>query len=260
MHAFPLLALLATATAAVVVPSDPSGVYAVLDRVVLQPNAEAPTSVELHGAFALAEGGRGQYYRAPRIGVLRFQLGKDREASIAQWRELLPLAGTGKIVSFGSRYEQHADGKATVRVETPDLPPAPLVPFATGWGVRPLENVNYGPARELGLLPRCAGADVGTDRTHRDWPEREVVFTATNCKAPDDELRYVFRVETSDGECVASGLVVPGKGLTTWTTALALQAGETVNWSVQVVGRNVERAPVAQASFVVPAAAVEREK
>jgi hypothetical protein len=258
MHV-PPFAVLFLALVPIPLPSDPAGVYAVLDRVVLQPNAEAPTAAELHGAFALAEGHRGQYYRAPQVGVLRFQLGKDGTASVQQWRELAAVAGTGQIVAFGSRYEQ-GTGKAALRVESPDAVPAAATPFATGWGVHALTNVNYGPARELSLLPRCASADLGGERTHEHWPQRTVVFTATNCAAGDEDLRYVFRAETSDGDRFASGLVAPGKGITTWTTDLALQVGETVTWSVQVVGAKVERAPVASAAFTVPAAAVERGK
>lgn len=258
MHVLPF-AVLFVALVPIPLPSDPAGVYAVLDRVVLQPSAEAPTSVELHGAFALAEGYRGQYYRAPQVGVLRFQLGKDGPASVQQWRELAAVAGTGQIVAFGSRYEQ-GKGKDALAVQAPEAVPAALTPFATGWGVHRLTNVNYGSARELSLLPRCASADIGRERAHEHWPQRTVVFTATNCAAGDEDLRYVFRAETSDGDRFTSGLIAPGKGITTWTTELALRVGETVTWSVHVVGAKVERAPVASSTFHVPAAAVERDK
>jgi hypothetical protein len=247
-------------------PSDPAGVYAVLDQVVLLPDERAPTGVELHGAFALAEGGRGEYYRTPRAGVLRFALGKDADGSRTQWRELREHAGKQRIVTFGSRYELHDQGAHGPRVAAPDeaateaaaraAPP----PFSTGWGVRVLENVDYGAARELALLPRCLPVDLGTEKRPAHSPLRPVVLSCTNCTASGGELRYVFTVETSDGELHGSGLVAPGKGITTWTTDLALQVGEKVAWSVHVVGGAARRAPVDRGSFVVPAAAVDRSE
>jgi hypothetical protein len=241
-------------------PSDPQAVYAVLDQVVLLPNAEQPDSIELHGAFALAEGGRGQYYRAPRIGVLRLGPGKDRTAAIAQWRDLQALAGTGKVVTFGSRYEMlAADAKPWRVQEKTDAAPRELPAWSAGYGLDKPTNVDYGPARALGLLPRCLPVDIGKDRLPAEWPARSVAFSCTNCTAADADLRYQFVVDTSDGERFASELVAPGKGTTTWQTHLALQVGEQVSWTVHVVGKNVDRAPLAAGSFAVPASAVERK-
>jgi hypothetical protein len=240
-------------------PSDPAAAYAVIDKAVLLPSAAAPTSIELHGAFALAEGLRGQYYRAPRIGVLRFGLGKDADACVQQWRAIAAQAGTGAVVSFGSRYETSVDGATPLGVRTADEPAGTLPAYSTGWDVRVLENVDYGPARQLRLLPRCLPVDLGKGRSSAERPERPVVFQCTNCQATGDDLRYVFCVETSDGERFASSAIPPGQGTTSWTTNLALQVGETIAWSVHVVGGKVERAPVASDRFVVPAAVVERK-
>lgn len=241
-------------------PSDPQAVYAILDQVVLLPSAEQPDRIELHGAFALAEGGRGQYYRAPRLGVLRLGPGKDRTATLAQWRDLQALAGTGAVVTFGSRYEMLASTALPWRVQPKDEPaPRELPAWSAGYALNKVTNVDYGPARALALLPRCLPVDIGKERLPAEWPARSVVFSCTNCAATDVELRYQFVVDTSDGERFASGLVPPGKGITTWATPLALQVGEQVRWTVHVVGKDVDRAPLAEAAFVVPASAVERK-
>ena len=63
--------------------------------------------MELHGAFAVAEGSRGDYYRAPRRGVLRFSAGKKPDEAVSQWRELQKHAGSGACVALSSRWEQH---------------------------------------------------------------------------------------------------------------------------------------------------------
>lgn len=241
-------------------PSDPMAAYAVLDQVVLLPNAEQPTAVLLRGAFALAEGQLGSFYRAPRCGVLHFSGGKDLVASLAQWRDLQRCAGTGKVVVFGSRYEANDPDQPrwTLLAEGAAAPANPM-PWSVGHGLQVLENVDYGAARELSLLPRCLPADLGAGRHSAKRPERSVVFSCANCAASDVDLRYVFTVATSDGERFASPAIAPGKGITTWTAPLALQVGERVTWSVHVVGSGVERAPVDAAEFVVPAAAVERK-
>jgi len=259
MNCVPIALLLGAASAAFpfCLPSDPGGVYAVIDKAVLLPSAAAPTSLELHGAFALAEGLRGQYYRAPRVGVLRFGLGKEAAATVQQWRAIAAQAGTGAVVTFATRYEMLREDAVPVRVLRAEDPVGALPAFTTGWDVRVLENVRYGPARELALLPRCLPVDLGTEKRPALWPQRPVVFQCTNCAASDPDLRYVFTVRTSDGDCLASPAVAPGKGLTSWTTDLALQVGETVEWSVHVVGGKVERAPLASDRFVVPAAAVD---
>lgn len=262
MHSIFACCVLAVATLPLLPapPSDPVAAYAVLDKVVLLPNAEQPTAVELQGAFALAEGQLGSFYRAPRCGVMHFTSGKDLAAALAQWRDLQRCAGTGKVVVFGSRYEANDAAKPRWLVQPEGAaPPANPVPWSVGLGMQVLENVNYGAARELSLLPRCLPVDLGQERRPARRPERSVVFTCTNCAASDGDLRYVFTVATSDGERFASPAIAPGKGLTTWTTQLALQVGERVTWSVHVVGSQVERAPVDVAEFVVPAAAVERK-
>lgn len=241
-------------------PSDPTGVFALLDKVVLRPNAEQPTSVELQGAFAVAEGGRGNYYRAPRTGVLRFSLGEDGPESVRQWRDLLQQAGTGKVVTFASRHQMNRDGAGSVRVLAADEPPGTPPPYTTAWGVHLIDQVGYGPVRELLLLPRCLPVELSNDRENPQWPERELVFSCTNCIAGDADLRYVFTVETSDGDRFASGLVAPGKGLTTWRTWLSLQLGERVTWSVHVVGEKVGRAPQDRGTYTAPAAAFENPR
>ncbi len=266
MHTLPAVTLLLLAPLAplpprpATPPSDPAAVYAVIDKVVLLPDERAPSSVELHGAFAIAEGDRGQYYRAPRAGVLRFAVGEDADASRQQWRDLQRRAGTNVAVSFGSRHQLRAQGLRALRVVAPDDPADAATPpaYSTGWGVHGLENVDYGPARELALLPRCLPIDLGSEKRPATSPQRPVVLSCTNCVASGAD-HYVFTVETSDGERHGSGLVGPGKGITTWTTDLALQTGERITWHVHVVGAAIERAPIATGTFVVPASAMERD-
>jgi hypothetical protein len=234
-------------------PSDPVGVFAVIDKVVLKPNAEKPTECELHGAFAVAEGRHGDYYRSPRRGVLRFKPGEKPDEAAAQWRELQKKAGSGEVLAFSSRWEQFADGTAPVLVVGEGDPaPAPAT-YGAAIGLQKVSRDGYGPIRELSLLPRCEPVGEVAVAADARWPAKQVTFTCRNCAAAEPALAYVFEVQTSDGERFASGAVAAGKETTSWTTSLALQPGEKVTWSVHVVGEKIERAPFDTATFTVAA-------
>lgn len=254
----PVAALLLLSLLPAPIPlSDPAGVYAVIDRVVYEPDRERPTRIELHGAFAIAAHGRGNFYLSPRHGVLRFALGDEAEQTLRQWRDLERHAGKGTILAFSSRFAQGGPGAVPLRVLEPGAD-GPAVPFEPGLGLHVVENVDYGPARALRLLPRCEQAAVGGDEQKAPWLGREITLTCRNCAAADEDLAYVFEVETSAGDRVASGVVPAGEGHTTWTARLFVTPGTTVTWSVRAFGEGITEAPVERASFVVGAASESR--
>jgi hypothetical protein len=82
--------------------SDPVGVYALIDKVVLEPNEQTPERIQLWGAFRLAEGG--SQYAAPVRGYLYFAIvpGQEKQCR-AEWNDLKKIAGTGQCVAFGNR-------------------------------------------------------------------------------------------------------------------------------------------------------------
>lgn len=232
-------------------PSDPAAAYGIVDKVVFLPDEAQPDRAEIWGRFCVAKGPAGDYYRSAREGYLLVSAGKEPTAAVAQWRELAELAKIGEptVVSFGTRHEMQG-----LRVATPDQPRPEPVAYATGWAMRKVQNVDYGPARELRLLPkplRPVGSQGPKAKRGAPRPAQQVTFECENCLEQSEGLHYVFTVMTSDGEHLASGLVAPGDGRTQWRAMLALQAGEQVTWSVQVVPARTERVPVASATFVV---------
>jgi hypothetical protein len=232
-------------------PSDPVGVFAVIDKVVLKPNAEKPTECELHGAFAVAEGRHGEYYRSPRRGVLRFGPGAKPDEAARQWRELQQKAGSGEVIAFSSRWEQFGDGAAPVLVVGANDPAPALATYGSAMGLQKVSRDGYGPIRALALLPRCEPvADFAVAPDAR-WPAKQVTLTCRNCADTSADLYYVFEVQTSDGERFASGAVPAGKETTSWTPILALQPGEKVTWSVHVTSGKIDRAPFDSATFTV---------
>jgi hypothetical protein len=124
MSAVLFLAAAGTASA-----SDPTGIYARIDKVVLEPSAEAPERVQVWGTFALAEGRGGDTYSKPVRGYLYYSLVKGKEDMCRkEWADLGKVAGKDQCVSFGSRYRPLGTvHKADTKPKNPD--PFPL---ATG--------------------------------------------------------------------------------------------------------------------------------
>src|SRR5882724_1674420 len=87
--------------------SDPTGVYALVDKVVLEPNDSAPERIQIWGTFIVSTAEFGGNYNQPVRGYLYFSLpsGKEQLAK-TEWSDLKKIAGTGQAIAFGSRYQQ----------------------------------------------------------------------------------------------------------------------------------------------------------
>src|SRR3569623_833764 len=97
------LSLFGIATAAVEA-SDPTGVYALIEKVVFEPNESKPERLQLWGWFELAEEAERRYGQ-PTHGCLYYRL-EESNADLCrrEWKDLKQLAGSGKCVAFGARY------------------------------------------------------------------------------------------------------------------------------------------------------------
>ena len=106
--------------------SDPVGIYALVDRVVLEPNDTAPERIQIWGAFSLATG-RGEAYGTPVRGYMYYALDKNQpDASRREFADLKRVAGTSQCVGFGGRYIP------TGRIRKPEEKPAPKKDDAKG--------------------------------------------------------------------------------------------------------------------------------
>ena len=54
--------------------SDPVGIYAVVDKVVLEPSTGPADHIQVWGVFALAQPGGGDVYAPPQRGYMSFTL------------------------------------------------------------------------------------------------------------------------------------------------------------------------------------------
>ena len=115
MRAFTPFAAVLFACAACVTSahaSDWTGAYARIDKVVLEPNAETPETVQIWGVFSVTDPKEPGGYQPVARGYMYFKLdhnpesnrlGRDPEQAVTEWNDLKRLAGTGQIVTFGSR-------------------------------------------------------------------------------------------------------------------------------------------------------------
>jgi hypothetical protein len=119
--------------------SDPIGIYGLIDKVILTPNATAPTAIQIWGMFTLSEGIPGDHYRPAARGYLYFSLNSNNERAVrAEWSDLQSLAGKREIVGFSTHY-----AKPAPRVRCATEAPAEPDDYTTNIGVvRGVNDVN----------------------------------------------------------------------------------------------------------------------
>jgi len=136
-------ALLAVASV-VVRASDRVAVYAKVDRVVLEPSADAPDTIQIWGVFALAQPKNPNDYLPAARGYLYYKLPANRDAARREWADLKGLAGTAQLVAFGSRWE------AAPRLRQPDDQPANPDVYSINTGLTKVQGrSDYAPIRSL---------------------------------------------------------------------------------------------------------------
>jgi hypothetical protein len=142
-----LLAMVVCGT--IVHASDPMAVYARVDKVVLEPDADSPQAIQIWGVFTLARPDDRNDYLPPVRGYLYFSLKDNSPAARAEWADLKSVAASGQIVSFGSRYQL----KMRVR-QAGEKPNAPD-PYIVSLGLmKAREDSGNPPVRALTAFPR----------------------------------------------------------------------------------------------------------
>ena len=131
--------------------SDPTGIYARVDKVVLEPNPTTPERIQIWGAFALATKENRNTYDPAQRGYLYFSC-KPGQVEICrkEWADLKEIAGTGQVVGFGSRQQSRP------RVRKADEKVADPNEYPVNFGLVKMgdRHSNYEPVRELKSLPK----------------------------------------------------------------------------------------------------------
>jgi len=91
--------------------SGPIAVYALVDSVTFEPNADKPERIRISGVFITATE-RTDQYSSPQRGYLYFTLPGQADATARnEWADLKSVAGSRQVVGFGSSWV----GSARVR-------------------------------------------------------------------------------------------------------------------------------------------------
>src|SRR5688500_6970269 len=101
------MALVVLVLGSVARASDPIGIYALVDRVVMEPSEGMPERVQIHGVFTMADQ-KTRSYTEPVRGYFYYSLPvSEQETARTEWAGLQRLAGTGQVVGFGNRYRDY---------------------------------------------------------------------------------------------------------------------------------------------------------
>jgi hypothetical protein len=125
--------------------SDRMSVYAKVDKVILEPSAEAPTTVQIWGVFSIAHRANPNDYQPAARGYLYYSLpSRSPELARREWNDLKSIAGTGEIVAFGSRWE------GVPRLRQADDKPSNPDAYTLNTGVTKVQgNTQYAPISAL---------------------------------------------------------------------------------------------------------------
>jgi hypothetical protein len=135
------LLVLASIATQPLLASDPTGIYASVDKVVFEPNQQSPERIQIWGVFILSKVKSRYQYESPTRGYLYFSLPKEKpELAKTQWSDLHQIAGTGQCVALGSRRElDEARPKVRGKQDKPESPDR----YPLGLGLTRLRDDHY---------------------------------------------------------------------------------------------------------------------
>ena len=82
--------------------SGSAGIYGIVEKVVFEPNEQAPERIQVWGAFAFNDS-RQQAISEVKRGYLYFRLPAGNAGTAkTDWKDLKSVAGTGQAVAFGA--------------------------------------------------------------------------------------------------------------------------------------------------------------
>ena len=108
--------------------SDPVGVYAVVEKIVLEPSDAAPQRIQIWGAFSLAEKRNNDDYGPAQRGYLYYSCPAGQDSVCrSEWADLQSVAGKNTGIGFGGRFKELGRvRKADEKVASPDTYPIQL--------------------------------------------------------------------------------------------------------------------------------------
>jgi hypothetical protein len=211
--------------------------------VVLEPNAEAPTRIQVWGAFTFAKEAGGNSYAEPVRGFLYYRVVEGKEdVCRKEWADMKKIAGTSEVIGMGSSFDRAVLGSVRAGYEKAEKPD----PYPLGMGlVRTRRGSEYTPIKNLITLPAPAtpadGATIDPGK---------VTLTTRNIAGPGHaRAKYVFELENASGDKEKSDPIEAGEKETKWAPRMEVKAGEKYTWRVRVVEGRWE-GPLATSAFL----------
>ena len=221
--------------------SDPVAVYALIERVEMEPSTGEPERIRLSGVFEVARPNDRDAYMPTERGHLYFKLGPKNPAQAKkEWNDLKKMAGTGQPVAFGSRHE----GMITLRKGADPTKDPDTYPLGIGLYKLPTDEWH---GRRLRSFPSVAGP----------MEAEEVAAGSVTLKvkngavSPDDaKATYVFEIEDAKGKKERSKPIAEGNKETTWVPEMKIEAGQKYTWRAWcVIGTAEDKSHVSTATF-----------
>jgi hypothetical protein len=124
------------------------GVYALIDKVVMEPNADNPERIRIFGVFSIMTN-LSEVFQPAQRGYLFFTFSSDDKDLIRrEWADLKAAAGTHTVIAFGGWSFRGPFFAPRVR-KTDDKPEGPD-PYILGAGLsRVRSNTDYAPIKSL---------------------------------------------------------------------------------------------------------------
>jgi hypothetical protein len=142
--------------------SGPVGVYALIDKVTMEPSAENPERILIYGVFSIRAGENQGAFQAAQRGYLYYALpsSANRALILREWSDLKAAAGTRTVIAFGgtSFADYIPDGQGVNRPPAYHPPrlrktgdePANPDPYVTGAGLSKMRSdTDYEPVKSL---------------------------------------------------------------------------------------------------------------
>ena len=135
-------AVLAAAAVVAIQASGPIAVYARVDKVVIEPSADAPATIQIWGVFSAAKPQPVNEYLPAARGYLYYRLPSNseyRKAALREWNDLKALAGSKDVVAFGSQFV------GAPRVRKSDERPQSPDEYSLNVGIRKMSDQTSAP-------------------------------------------------------------------------------------------------------------------
>jgi hypothetical protein len=131
------------------IPDGSVGVYAMVQKVVFTPNAQAPATIQVWGVFVWVDGGLKTPgpINLPQRGYMYFKLpanATEAAGTKKQWADIQAIAGSAQIIAFGDwryagpfedLYIPVAGGQEEVRVRKQNEVPAKPITYPVKTGL-----------------------------------------------------------------------------------------------------------------------------